>query len=154
MGVTTVESPIPAHETEQVAPANATDATRRSRTRLRPLATAAAVLVVGAATGPAALASAPPVGPLPAGPTSTIATKKGQLVSVALPHRSGGRSWRIARAFDSKVLREVTEGDVGSTVVVVFKAVRAGRTAIVFALTRGEAAKVYEARRFAVRVTG
>lgn len=121
---------------------------------MRGRVSSAAAAVVAAAATAAALASAPPVGPLPAGPTQTIATKKGQLVSVALPHRSGGRAWRIARAFDSKVVREVTEGDVGSTVVVVFKAVGVGRTTVVFALTRGETAKAYEARRFVVRVTG
>jgi hypothetical protein len=112
-----------------------------------------AVAVAAAATAGLARASAPPVGLLPAGPTATLVTKKGQLVAVALPHRAGGKSWRIARAFDGKVLREVTEGDVGATVVVVFAAAGRGKTTVVFALTRGETAKAFEARRFPVRVT-
>ena len=109
--------------------------------------------VAAAALAVPALAAAPPVGPLPSGPTSTISTQKGQLVAVALPHRPGGRVWRIARAFDGNVLKEVTEGDLGAQVVIVFKAAGTGTTAVVFALTRGERAKAYEARRFTVHVS-
>jgi hypothetical protein len=68
------------------------------------------------------LASAPPVGPLPAGPSSTIKTTKGQLVAFALPHRSGGRVWRLARAPKLSVLRQVSEADVGNHVVLVYVA--------------------------------
>jgi hypothetical protein len=81
-----------------------------------------------------------------------VATRAGELVAVALPHRSGGRSWRIARAFDAAVLKQVSEADVGSNVVLVFKTVKPGRTTLAFALTRGETAKAYEARRFKVQV--
>ncbi|HEY1366522.1 MAG TPA: hypothetical protein VGF23_05390 [Gaiellaceae bacterium] len=111
-----------------------------------------ALVAVAAVTAVAARGSSTPVGPLPAGPTATVATQAGQLVAVALPHRSGGRSWRIARTFDSAVLRQVSEADVGSNVVLVFKTVRPGRTTLAFALTRGETAKAYEARRFRVQV--
>jgi hypothetical protein len=107
----------------------------------------AAVIVVGVA-----FASAPPVGPLPAGPTSTIKTTKGQLVAFALPHRAGGRVWRVARAFNSKVLRQVSEADVGKQVVLVFQAVGSGTTTVAFGLTRGETAKAYESRRYTVSV--
>ena len=110
------------------------------------LITAAAVL---AAAGTAA---APPVGPLPAGPVSKIETKKGQLVAVALPHRANGRVWRIAHAFDLRVLRQVSEADVGSQVVLVFRATGAGKTTVAFGLTLGERVKAYESRRFAVTV--
>ena len=55
-----------------------------------------------------ALASAPPVGPLPPGPVTSISTPKGSLVSVALPSRAG-KSWRLARAVSPKVLVEVSE---------------------------------------------
>jgi hypothetical protein len=105
-----------------------------------------------AASAVAAHASTTPVGPLPAGPTATVATQHGELVAVALPHRSGGRSWRIARAFDSTVVRQVSEADVGPNVVLVFKTVNPGRTTLAFALTRGETAKAYEARRYKVQV--
>ena len=113
------------------------------------------VLIVPAAvvsTAAGASATAPPVGPLPPGPKATIVTRAGELVAVALPHRSGGRVWRIARAFDGTVLREVSEADVGSNVVIVFKAGRTGSVTLAFALTRGETAKAFEARTFDVRV--
>ena len=110
-----------------------------------------AVALVGNCAGPS-LASAPPVGPLPAGPASTIHTGKGQLVAVALPRRAGGRVWRIARAFDSQVLREVAEADVGKQVVLVFEARGRGTTTISFGLTRGERPKAYESRRYIVSV--
>jgi hypothetical protein len=119
------------------------------RTPLVGSAAAAAVVLSVAAT---AAASAPPVGPLPAGPRSTLTTPKGELLAVALPHRSGGRVWRIARPFDSTVLQEVTEGTVGLHVVLVFKTSRAGQTTLAFALTRGETAKALESRTFKVVV--
>ena len=70
-----------------------------------------------------------------------------------MPHRAGGRSWRIAGSINGSIVQEVGEADVGANVVVVFKATGRGSATIVFALTRGERAKVYEARRFVVRVT-
>jgi hypothetical protein len=113
------------------------------------LVTAAAAAAVGAAT---AAATATPVGPLPTGPRATVVTNVGELVAVALPHRSGGRAWRIARPFDASILREVTEADVGASVVVLFRATRPGTTTLSFALTRGETTKALEARRVGVLV--
>ena len=46
--------------------------------------------------------------------------------------------WRLARKVNANVARQVSEADVGSNVVVVFKVVGRGKTSIVFALTRGE----------------
>jgi len=100
----------------------------------------------------AGLADSPPVGALPAGPTSTIQTQSGQLVAFALPKRSGGRVWRIARMFNARVVRQVSEADVGTNVVLIFQAAGVGTTTVAFALTRGETAKAYESRRFVVRV--
>ena len=114
-----------------------------------PLAALAAAFVLAA---PAA-ASAPPVGPLPAGPTQHITTQRGQLVSVALPHAAGGRSWRLARAVNPRILRELSEADVGTSVVIVYKAVGRGRVTVAYGLTRGEKAHAYAARRFVVSVT-
>jgi hypothetical protein len=114
------------------------------------------VLALAAAlAAPEALATAPAVGPLPAGPVSTVGTKKGELVAIALPHAaaSSGRVWRLARAYNSRVVRQVSEADVGDSVVVVYKAVGVGRTSIVFALTRGETAKAFKARTYALRVS-
>jgi len=111
----------------------------------RPHALAIAVVVgtlvlmlVGAGIG---RADSTPVGPLPAGSVVTTTTKPGLLVAVALPRasRSSGLVWRIARPFNSAIVRQVSEADVGSSVVLVFKVIRRGGTALVFALTRGDA---------------
>jgi hypothetical protein len=110
------------------------------------LAAAAALALAGIAA-----ASAPPVGPLPTPKVTTVRTTKGSLVSVALPRRAG-YEWRIARAIDSRVVRQLSEGDIGSSVVVVFKAVGRGRASIVFAETKGETAKAYRAVRYVVEV--
>jgi hypothetical protein len=122
------------------------------RTCRRIIVSALAASAAAAALAGAGLADSTPVGPLPKGPTSTIQTQKGQLIAVALPERSGGRVWRIARAFDSSVLQQVSEANVGRSVVLVFKATGSGKATISFGLTRGERAKAYESRHFAVSV--
>jgi hypothetical protein len=116
---------------------------------------AVALVLPALALGVAAVvnAAAPPVGALPAGPRSTIATHTGQLVAVALPHRAAGRSWRIARPFDATVLTEVSEADVGANVVLVFATHHTGRATLRFALTRGDSAKALEAKTVIVRVS-
>lgn len=123
------------------------------RHRFSALVAVAAALTVALATiAGAGTASAPPVGALPSGPTTTITTQVGQLVAFALPHRANGRVWRVARAVDSAVLVQVSEGDVGTNVALVFKAKGKGTAKVSFGLTRGETAKAYEARRFVVNV--
>jgi len=97
-------------------------------------------------------ATAPPVGPLPKGPVTSISTAKGSLVSIALPSRAG-KSWRLARAVNSKVLVEVTEANVGSNVVVIYRATGRGSVKVRYALTRGETAKAYASSTFNVRVS-
>ena len=122
----------------------------RSRRTLAALAAGAAAACLFAAAG---LADSPPVGPLPSGPTSTIQTQKGQLVGFALPRRTNGRVWRVARKFDARVVLQLSEATVsGGVVVVVFKAVNPGTTTVAFGLTRGETAKAFESRRYTVRV--
>jgi hypothetical protein len=108
-------------------------------------------LVAALALAGVAGATAPPVKYIPIGPVSTIATQRGQLVSVALPH-AAGKSWRIARTVNSRVLRQVNEADVGSNVVIVFKAVGKGHVTVVFARTRGEAPRADASRSFSVTV--
>jgi hypothetical protein len=102
---------------------------------------------IASATAAVAGAAAPPVGSLPPGPHS-----RGELVAVALPHRSGGRVWRVARAFDAAILHQVSEADVGSNVGLVFKTTHAGRVTLYFAFTRGERTKALESRTFNVQV--
>lgn len=98
-----------------------------------------------------AAASAPPVGPLPAPKVTTVTTARGSLVSIALPTRPG-YVWRIARAFDGRVVREVSEGEVGASVVLVFRAAGRGHTAVVVAETKGETPKAYRAVRYEITV--
>jgi hypothetical protein len=114
---------------------------------MRSLIALTAVLVFAGVAG----ATAPPVKKIPTGPTSTISTKKGQLVSVALPHRVG-KSWRLARNVDAKVLREVSEADVGNSVVIVFRAYGLGTTKVVYALTRGESPTASASATYTVTV--
>jgi hypothetical protein len=99
-----------------------------------------------------AAATAPPVGPLPKGPVTSIATHRGALVAVALPHRAQGLVWRLARRVSPKVLVQVSEADVGKDVVVVYRATGAGRATLAFGLTRGETRRAHASLTFAVTV--
>ena len=108
----------------------------------RPLWVTIAVLAfaLAAISAPAAWADSTPVGPLPRGPITTTTTKPGLLVAVALPHDASGSGlgWRVARRYDTRVVKQVSEADVGSSVVLVYKVVGRGQTSLVFALTRGD----------------
>jgi hypothetical protein len=98
-----------------------------------------------------AVASAPPVGPLPKGPVTSISTSKGSLVSVALQSRVG-KSWRLARAVNAHVLVQVSEANVGNAVVIVYRAVGTGSVSVRYGLTRGEQRKAFASATFDVRV--
>jgi hypothetical protein len=111
-----------------------------------------AVLLTALVLAAGAFATATPVGPLPKGPTTTISAARGTLVSVALPHRSGGKVWRQANTVDQMVLKQVSEADVGPSVVVVFKAVGKGTTKIAYGLTKGETKKAFASQTFTVTV--
>jgi hypothetical protein len=126
---------------------------RRSRTSVA-LATATATLTLMLGVAGPGHADSTPVGPLPAGPVSTTITKRGQLVAVALPQprRGAGLVWRLARSYDSRVVRQVSEADVANSVVLVYRVVGRGNTSLVFALTRGEAsAKAVKASTYRIR---
>src|SRR3954447_26933936 len=110
-----------------------------------------AVAVAAAVLAASVQAAATPVGPLPAGPTTAISAKRGTLVSVALPVRAG-KSWRVARAYNSRVVTEVTEATVSKQVVLVYRAVGHGSTRVVFGLTRGETPKAYASATYAITV--
>lgn len=117
----------------------------------RLIAASAAVAAAGAlaATAPA---GAPPVGPLPHGPVRTLTKAVGTRFTVTLPKpNAAGRVWRVARAYDSKVVREVGEGTRrNGSVWVTYKAVGPGTTRIVYALTRGEGSHAFAARTYRV----
>src|SRR3954452_169656 len=110
-----------------------------------------AVAITAAVLAASVQAAATPVGPLPKGPTTAISAKRGTLVSVALPVRSG-KSWRVARAYNPRVVTEVTESTVGKQVVLVYRAVGQGSTRVVFGLTRGETRKAYASATYAITV--
>jgi hypothetical protein len=116
------------------------------------LATAAAVVAAAALSASAALASSTPVGPLPKGPVFQVKVLRDATFVIRAPKRpaNSGLVWRVARQFDSKVVRQVGEGEDRLTVWLRFKAVGAGKTRIVLALTRGETRKAYAARTWAV----
>jgi hypothetical protein len=114
-------------------------------------ATVAASLLAALVFTCSALASAPPVGPLPKGPVTSISTSKGSLVSVALPSRAG-KSWRLARAVDSHVLVQMSEANVGNAVVIVYRAAGRGTVSVRYGLTRGEQRKAYASATFNVTV--
>jgi hypothetical protein len=116
----------------------------RKRWFVLPVAAAAA-----GATAAVALSTAPPVGPLPKGPVKTAKLAPGGAYAVVLPKPSAaGRVWRVARAFDSAVVRQLDEATTAAGVRVRFRAVGPGTTSVVFALTRGETAHAYAARTF------
>jgi hypothetical protein len=106
----------------------------------RALAVAVLATAVLLAVTSAGRADSTPVGPLPAGPVATVTTAPNQLVAVALPRspKSSGLVWRIARAYNTTLVRQVSEADVGANVVLVFRVIHAGNTSLVFALTRGD----------------
>jgi hypothetical protein len=115
----------------------------RDRTATRnPMVIGLATLTIGVALAVSAVArgDSTPIGPLPPGPVSTIATSPNQLVAIALPHapKTSGLVWRLARRYDSRVVHQVSEADVDANVVVVFKVMSRGKTSLVFALTHGD----------------
>ena len=115
----------------------------------RPAAAALAAGICLALSAGSAGADVTPVGPLPAGPVSTITAKRGTLVAVALPRQqpSSGLVWRVARPVNAAVLRQVSEGEIDGNVIVVYHVVGKGKATVRFALTRGESSSVAVATR-------
>lgn len=118
---------------------------------LRPVAAGAAAAAALVLVLPAR-AEAPPVGPVPPGPVTTIDTRAGSLVAIALPHRAGGLVWRLAHGVNPKVLVEMSEANVGRDVVVVYRAAGPGRVKLVYGLTRGETSRAHASLTFTVTV--
>jgi hypothetical protein len=115
------------------------------------LAFAALISCVAFAT--VASADSTPIGKIPAGPVSSVVTPRNGFVAIALPHQKSGLVWRLARNVDAKVLRQVSEADVGTNVVVIYKAVGAGNVKVVYAVTRGDASsKAVRSSTYNVRV--
>jgi hypothetical protein len=98
-----------------------------------------AALILTALVATPAFADSTPIGALPKGPVATVTTQRGLFVAVALPHPNDrGLVWRLARRIDPKILRQVSEADVGKNVVVVYQVTGKGQASIIYALTRGD----------------
>ena len=103
---------------------------------------------------PVAVASAPPVGPLPPGQVTNVSTPVGSLIAIALPGQtaSSGLVWRLARRVNSTVLRQTSERNVGRDVVVVYKTVGRGQGTVAYGLTKGETRKAYKSVTYKISV--
>lgn len=97
-------------------------------------------------------ATAPPVGPLPQGPVTSIQVQHGQLFAIVVPRPGAGLTWRGARHSDPTIARPLYEGELNGNVVFVYRAGRVGKTTVVYALTRGEGYKAFKARYYRVTV--
>ena len=125
---------------------------RRYTDRMRWLSIVAIAAGLALCVG-AARASAPPVGPLPKGPTTEIRVPHGLLFSLVVPRPKTGLVWRGARRSDATVATPLHEAEVERDIVFVYRAGKPGTTTVVYALTRGETRKAYAARFFRVTVT-
>ena len=110
-----------------------------------------AVLALGGAAL-SARATAPPVGPLPKGPVTTIHVKHGQLFALVVPRPGAGLAWRGARRSDATIARPLDEGELNGNIVFVYRAGHSGTTTVVYALTKDEGPKALQARFFKVTV--
>jgi hypothetical protein len=117
----------------------------RSRFLLVPLL----LLALGSAP---ARSSAPPVGPLPRGPVTTIRVRHGLLFAIALPRPVSGRTWRGARLSDATIARPLDEGELNGNIVFTYRAGHTGTTTVIYALTKDETPKALQARYFKVIV--
>jgi len=111
-----------------------------SLSRIAPLLVVVVVAAVGVTAASPATGDSTPIGPLPKGPVTSIETARGALVAVALPRQNPSTAlvWRVARRVDARVLKQVSEADVGSSVVLVFRATGKGKATIRLGLTRGD----------------
>jgi hypothetical protein len=87
-----------------------------------------------------AWADAAPIRPLPEGPKTTVIVNHGSLLAVAVPRprSSTGLVWRLARRIDPAIQRQVSEAEVGPSVVLVFRATGIGTARVALALTLGD----------------
>jgi hypothetical protein len=115
---------------------------------------AAPVVLAFALTASVAIAGAgaPPVGPLPKGTVTTISAPAQSYVAVALNRGESGLAWRVARAYDRRVVVETVNRNIGSLTAWVFRTVRPGSTTLRFALTNAQQPKAYQAASYRILV--
>jgi len=110
------------------------------------------VMVVLGTLVTASQASAPPVGPLPKGPVTTIEVRAGLLFALVVPRPAVGLSWRGARPSDPTIARPLDEGELNGNIVFVYRAGHAGSTTVVYALTKDEQPTALASRFFKIVV--
>lgn len=111
------------------------------------LAGAAVVIVAGShATGP-------PVGALPKGPLTTITTPSQGYVALALNRGQSGLVWRIARPYDTRIVKQTAETRLGDLTVWVFRTITPGTATLRFALTNGTHPHAYQAATYRLVVS-
>ena len=116
------------------------------------------MLLLGTALAAALLAlsaraTAPPIGPLPKGPVTSIQVEHGQLFALVLPKPGNGYAWRGAKNTNVKVAKPLDEGELNGNIVLVYKALKAGKTTIAYGLTKDETETAYKSQTFQVTVT-
>lgn len=114
----------------------------------------AAVLVAAglASSGLTANASAPPVGPLPKGPTTTITVQHGLVFALALSKPPSGQYWRAATSINIKVAKPLSDGELEGNIILLYKAVAPGTTSVAYGLTRDETPKALKSHTFKITV--
>lgn len=114
---------------------------------------AAAGVVLAAVVAGSSGASAPPIGPLPKSPVTTIHTVAQELIAIALPRGESGLVWRAAPPYDARVVRPYAEQDIAKNLtILVYLAVRPGTARLNFGLTDDDRPKAYRAARYAIVV--
>ena len=111
------------------------------------------VALTAAVLATSARPSAPPVGPLPKGQVTSILVEHGQLFALALPKPASGYAWRGAKNTNVKVAQGLDEGELNGNIVLVYKALKAGKTTIAYGLTIGEREKAFQSQTFQITVT-
>ncbi|MBA3736006.1 MAG: hypothetical protein H0W90_12570 [Actinobacteria bacterium] len=124
------------------------------KTTLHTAATAAALTSALLLAVTPAVASAPPVGPLPPGQVTSVAAKRGTLVAIALPAQtsSSGLVWRLARG-NPTIVRQVAERSLGPAIVVVYRAAARGKATVSYGLTKGESRRAYKSFTYKITVS-
>jgi hypothetical protein len=114
------------------------------------------VLLVGAALAATLLAlsaraTVPPVGQLPK--VMSIQVEHGQLFALALPKPAKGYIWRGPKNTKVDVATPLYVGALDGNPVLLYEALKVGKTTIAYWLTKGARTKAYKSEIFQVTVT-
>ena len=82
-----------------------------------------------------------------------IQVQHGQLFALVLPKPGNGYAWRGAKNTNANVAKPLDEGELNGNIVLVYKALKAGKTTVAYGLTKDETEKAYKSQTFQVTVT-